>query len=343
MPQYLERKALSPIDPAMISRERIERLFKLDVNSFGLSYPWRIGFSQRKTTEDYNGYFIPRAIRLYDGEREQDHVYYLVLLDDEVDARLEIPSEGESPWSNSNKPDISAIERYWKPIIDKEVISEMVQVFEAIEEHALDNHYANVPDEEKLSIVPQPNIDLGMLSKFCKTLGAEDSEINNYAENHIILAATDPKNYLAKNKLVGDMTLSQCRNFSWRNKIIDSKGAFSTKNYICEVDWKADAGDVSYAINLILAKRTNLNIGQISLSQDDEIYSAEHYLNKAAAEIQHKRAVIVFVDNVGDSYIFTLLDESITESFVSMGKSLGLDTNALLPPKKKGWFSRILG
>ncbi|RJS93685.1 hypothetical protein D3260_06335 [Salinisphaera sp. Q1T1-3] len=327
-----------------LSRDRVERLLNLSVIGFTTGTEPRLDLQVRKeAVPDYKGYYVPAAVHFGIAGREHP-TYGLTVLDEEIDARVVVSSAARSPWLETGHPSLASIEQHWKPVDDQNSLDEMLRLFALVEEYALNHHYPHLSRSEKLSVVKEPHVNVDALREFGEMLSGFDTAADNYIEKHLIFPARDPRGFLTKGGRWKKMTLSDCREFSWHDAIYDEKGYFARHNLIAEMDWKATAADVAYQINLIVESR-GLNIGDISLPNDEETNLTGRHLNEAAKKLSHSDIAIIIFDDDSDSHIFTLMPKSRVDRFLACGHEIGLTLQSLPPPRNKisklltGWLS----
>ncbi|SMG37787.1 DUF6630 family protein [Paracoccus sp. J56] len=342
MPYYLKREALAPLISEVVTRTRVERLADALPNGFsaGLSGLW---FTRRADAhDDYKGYYVPRSISF--GRMQPDAAgFHLCLLDDVVDARFTRSGAQRSPWQGNDTPTIEEIEAYWAPLVSTDMVAEMVSHFVAVEAYAIEHGHLQTNDEDKLRMVHRYDVPLDELAAFCTILGRDTHETRSYIEDHVIFAAFNPHNYLMAQGLLAGMSGHDCRHFSWRSIVFD--GFFNESRYICEVDWKADAEDVAWNVNAILAAVTPKYKQTIKLSSDGENRTADYWLLCAASQLKQLGWSIVLISNGGDSYLFTLLELSKTREFIELGQCLDLEITMLSPNDQlqPSWARRLSG
>ncbi|MFS4580018.1 hypothetical protein [Phaeobacter sp. C3_T13_0] len=128
---------------------------------------------RNKSIDDYQGFFIPKSISL--GRYGQEYpTYHLIIVGGEVDARIEAPSSTKSPWVLEDQPSLASIEGYWQLVRGADEIKEMLRLFEIVENHARNNQFDDVTNDEKLSSVRREDVNVDALYTFSKMLGADD-------------------------------------------------------------------------------------------------------------------------------------------------------------------------
>lgn len=326
MPYYKEKRALSPLTSDVIRRERIERFLRMSANGFSTGVTSLMCSVRKEAIEDYKGFFIPQSLTFhYKGNNTP--CFYICVFEDSLDARVTYP-ESKSPWTSS-EPSIKQVEEHWQPLTDPVLIREMEDLFERVEAYAVKHHFSDFEGEDKLSAVKRHEVDISLLGSFCQMLGRGNTEVLDYIENHVIFAAFNPQNYLKQNDILNRMSIAECRDFSWKDTLTWDTSQFYESVLLCAMDWKGEAEDVSWNINEILKMIDPQNAETINMEDDGENSLTSYWLEQAAPLLAAMGWRIVFVDNIGDSYIFTLMESEKAEEFVRMGKSLGLDTSAL--------------
>lgn len=250
---------------------------------------------------------------------------------------MEIPSKSKSPWISEKQVSLDLIENHWKPVQHADDIQNMLEVFERVEEHALANHCSDLKDDEKLPFIKRENLDIEALRTFCKILGAGDEGSEDFIENHIILSASNPREYVQRTRIIKSMTIDDCKSFSWRIILNSNISYFTSKNYICALDWKSKAVDISWNINTLGSARKLKKFNKIKILGEKDAHSTENYLEQAAQILSKSKIAVAIIDSPGDSYLLTLLENKQVQAFVEAGQALGLDCRALMAPKKKGW------
>ena len=325
MPYYVSKKPLSPLSPEVISRKRIERFFEQSTTGGSIALE-RIMFQIRmKAVEFYKGYYIPQSLSFYRQEGEEIQ-FTLTLLPSSVDARVAYTKDKQSPWTDET-PKLSEIEAYWQPLTERDLIQDMVTLFNRVEAHVIGDSVKAITPVDKLSSVTQRDVDINTLQEFCLTLGAKTPLITAYIEDHIIFAAHNPKKYLQTENRINNLSLNACRAFTWKDVLLDEDSPFKSEGFLCEMDWKSDAEEVAAFINHTLSVRDFKKSEPIQLNQIEDHYLTETYLDQASKKLKKRKLALVYVHNVGDSYIFTILDKKSVKKFVKQGKELGLETN----------------
>lgn len=343
MPYYKQREALSPLASSTITPVRVERFLELIATGFSRPVSGFSLGSREQAVEDYKSFYVARSIH-FTPHRESAPTYWLTLVGEKVDARVCFPGS-RSPWLDEKPPALADIEHHWQPLSDPVLIDELEQTFKALESHAENNQCAELTDEERLAEIQVPDVDLRVLEAFCVSLGRESRDSLAYIEEHVIPAASNPHDYLVKNNLLCGMTLNSCRYFSWHDLVFGSSSFFRQHDYFCEMDWKAEAADVEWNINNLLTRISSSRARFLDLADDGENYLTEYWLKLAAEKLRISGWRILFLDNVGDSYIFSLVEAHEVTRFEELGRALGLETGVMemVEPRRKGWLYRLLG
>ncbi|SIS64830.1 DUF6630 family protein [Paracoccus saliphilus] len=320
MPYYLDRKALSPLPSRLISRDRVERLAR--INTLGLSTgPQGVGIGIRhQPQEDFRGFHVPRSLDFFHLGKN-DTTYWLCLLDDETDMRV-ASRAARSPWLDGNIPTLAQIEAHWASVDDPAQQEELARMFTEIEGLAERLGYFPASKEEKLAEIVPEDVNLAELETFGGMLGGHTAETQQYIQDHLLPAATSPREYLESRDLLTDMSRAACRNFSWRQTLL--YGYFHDNSYVRVLDWKSSAEDVAWNLNQILKRVAPECGGEVDLVDDDENVLTEYWLKRARPQLRRLGFHMVFLADIGDSYILTLTGKANIFRFLEAGRNIGL-------------------
>lgn len=342
MPFYTARTAAAPLRSDVVTRERLERLLRLS-NPRCIDRQAGIEVEIRHVAvEDDNGFFVPRSI-CFSHAGGHAPTFWLLILDDEIDARVCNSQPGPSPWSGTRVPDQEAIDAYWRPLTDPIAILDMEVLFVRVEAHMLSEMTSDLSDDAKLSVVPREVVDLRALAAFCAMLGRDTRETAAHVDDHVIFAAYDPRSYLRTRGCLGMMTLEECRLFSWRGLVRDGDSHFFARSFLCAVDWKADAGDIETAMRPVLDAVAPHAATGFHLKDDGTTFLASDWLEMAAALLAQKGLAIVQVDRAADTTVLTVIEADKAARLVRLGRKLGFDCAAIgaFAAERKGWFARL--
>lgn len=320
MPYYLERRALSPLPSRLIARERVERLAR--INTLGLSTgPGGVGAGIRhQPIEDFKGFYVPRALDLCHSGKN-DTTYWLCLLNDEIDMRA-VSRTARSPWLDGNIPTLAQIETHWALVDDPAQLEELVNRFIKIEDLAEQLGYFPATKEEKRAEIIPEDVNLGELETFGNLLGRNTAQTQQYIQDHLLPAAISPREYLESKDLLTGMSRAACRNFSWRQTLL--YGDFYDNSYIRVLDWNSSAEDVAWNLNQILKRVAPECKGEIQLVDDDENFLTEYWLKRADPQLRQMGLYMVFLADIGDSHILTLIEKTNIFRFLEAGRKIGL-------------------
>jgi|GEM_PF-3824842 len=330
MPYYHDQAALSPLPETLISRARLERVLSVGGTGFR-SVVDNLFYRARLTpVENYKGFFIPGSMTF--GRVREEHIHYtLALLDDAVDVRITDTSKTTSPWiDESHSPDLSEIDAHWAAVNSETTLAKVVEIFTSLEDYVIDEAAETAPPVSKLSRIKPTQISVKPLEKFCNLLGGNNADIMKFTREHIIPAAEDPRRYVQDTGKLATMSATDCDYFSWYSLIRDVDSLFKSRNLLIDEDWKGMAVDVEWSIEALLKAR-DLHVKKpITLTDIPDDYLTSTYLDQAYTQLHKQGLWLVYIDEGGDSYTFTVLKKSEAKKLIKWGQALGLKVSSSL-------------
>jgi len=126
------------------------------------------------------------------------------------------------------------------------------------------------------------------------------------------------------------MSATDCDYFSWYSLIRDVDSLFKSRNLLIDEDWKGMAEDVEWSIEALLKAR-DLNVKKpITLTDIPDEYLTSTYLDQAYTQLHKQGLWLVYIDEGGDSYTFTILKKSEAKKLIKCGQALGLKVSSSL-------------
>ncbi|WP_132273147.1 hypothetical protein [Neorhizobium sp. JUb45] len=263
-----------------------------------------------------------------------------------VDARFFERGSRKSPWIEieGRPPTLAEIQSYWRPVTEPAMQKRVETAFLAVERHITRHHMADATEEHKLQHVSRQELDWNSLGQFCTVLGGSTKETRAFIDDHLMFAAYNPQNYLRTHGLLDNMTLDDCREFTWLSLLMDSDSHFYRSHHICVVDWKTEGDEVEFCINRLLKTERPDTEDRVDLGGDGVMSATDDWLAKASGQLERLALQILLIDSGGDNYVFTLADSRKAKRLVSLGKMIGLVVDVFPSPQAggKGWFGRIM-
>lgn len=335
MPYYRQRRALCPVSDDTLTARRIDQLIS-DIGTVYGEIPGGFFRTRSKAVEDYKGFYVARSLS-FNRPGTGSRCYTLCLIGEELDGRVSIMQD-DSPWTRDGIPTEADIEAYWQPLQSPADLVDIHVLFgEILQKIAQKQQRPTETTVEKIKALREESVDPGAISDYCKILGGDTPETQAHIENHVLPAAQDPAGYLTKMGLIEKMSVSGCRNFTWRDAILF--GYFRRAGFLAELDWKAEPEDITAA----LQKMLGLHHAEITAPILSEDLSAEGALARATQILSDAGWDLFLLGDEGDSYILTLAEQKNTREFLRLGRTIGLKTLQLQLKKRTTLIERLFG